>query len=130
MSIEPTCIFCNASDKSRCRTQGQANKCDAYQRQKKLRVSTEAKGGTVRGGGGIVGTDPDKISVRFGADLSAGMQVSIASHSGGVPNRYTLNLKQDHRDDAKFVLTQYDLDHLIKVLLQMQDYMKPQKGTR
>lgn len=32
MSIEPTCIYCNAVDKFRCRSQEQANSCKTYLR--------------------------------------------------------------------------------------------------
>ena len=125
MSVEPTCIFCNASDKSRCRTQGQADGCEAYQRQQKLRV--EAKGGVVRGGGFLVG---DNISAEFGVDLSGGKRASIASHSGGVPTRYDLYVEQERSENVTLLLTASDLDQLTKILLKMQDYMKPQKGTR
>ena len=32
MSIEPQCLYCNACDKFRCKTQDQADTCDAYVR--------------------------------------------------------------------------------------------------
>lgn len=32
MSIEPTCIYCKAVDKFRCRSQEEADECPTYQR--------------------------------------------------------------------------------------------------
>lgn len=39
MSIEPQCIYCNAVDKFRCRSQQEANECRTYQRQQEIRRS-------------------------------------------------------------------------------------------
>lgn len=36
MSIEPACLYCDALDKFRCRTQEQANDCSTFRRKQAL----------------------------------------------------------------------------------------------
>lgn len=36
MSIEPTCNFCNASDKFRCKTLEEAERCSTYQEKQRI----------------------------------------------------------------------------------------------
>jgi len=67
MSIEPTCDFCNASDKFRCKTTNDAAGCESYRKQNRIRASI---GGTVSGR--VSHTEPNMES-----QPKAGQEISI-----------------------------------------------------
>ena len=155
MSIEPQCVYCNAVDKNRCKTQLAADDCDTYKRMRARKAEIDAarkpKGveppieATQRRMSDAVRDearriDPTRptnhvrdnknVSVQFGVGLSGTKHVTISSHDKGVADRFCLKFTSDVYPSSDLALTKFDLDTLINVLLQMQDYTKPMKGTR
>ena len=119
MSVEPTCDFCGASDKNRCRTQGQADGCDQNTR-RKLTSELHPDRPLPRAERGAL----PKMALT--KSLSTG-HVSIETHQSGVIDRLTVSIERDQRSSATFVLQPHDVDILIDLLTKAKNYSL--KGT-
>jgi len=79
------------------------------------------------GGGAKVSSVPQpQTQAQFTAQLSGKQRCIISSHSGGVPERFTVLLGPDDLSNSKkTILSLNELDKVIGVLVQMREYIKP-----
>lgn len=113
MSIEPTCHYCGASDKGRCRTQQEADTCSLYiKRETILKPAAQTPK-----------RPPGKIALDIIVEGGDYTPITVSSHH----NSDATFIEIEQSDDV-VVLTVDDVDALIDTLNTVLQHL--QQGTR
>lgn len=127
MSSKPVCLYCKIMVGSPCKNQEGANSCPNFK-------SHQARVQDSRADRRIVldkktESDNTDISIQLGITLSSDQRVTIGSHSGGDPNRFTFSYSGRGRGEhMTTVLSTEDFADLTRLFEQMKAYNP--KGTK
>jgi len=113
MSIEPTCHFCNASDKGRCRSQEEADTCHTYIEKERILKPAELP----------KKRPPGKISLDMPVATGQYETISIKSHAGNDADMISI-----YQNGRVVNLSTEDVDALIDNLNTVLQHL--QQGNR
>lgn len=118
MSIEPTCDFCNACDKFRCRTQEEADKCESFAKDRLIRdVNPERP---------LPRAELNALpKVSLTKDLGVGT-VTVQTHQAGEIARLSVSIERPGHGSGpvNFTLQPQDVDAFIDTIRKAQTYSK------
>lgn len=108
MSVEPTCAYCGASDKNRCKNMEEARHCTRMMAPpKKLYPDIR-----------------EDIQAQYSIKLQSGVPVSIETHSKEKAATYKIKMTPVAHSEVFIGLDENDLDRMIQMLVMVRDYTK------
>jgi len=123
MSIEPTCDFCGYSDKFRCKTQEEADKCDQHVKEKLTR--------DIRPDHTLPKAEREALPQMTLTQVMGGSNVTVQTHQTGVIERLLVTVEQGGAQGklvpVSFIIQPNDVEPFIDLLRKARKYTK--QGT-